>query len=97
MLIILELQPADINTALLLSSWFRCCENVHILLDSYGAEPNCLDIKGRTPLHFACCIGDAQIAKILLDKGADPNRWDKENKATPLHCAARYFTIIIIN
>lgn len=78
------------NVALLITSWYGCVEHVNALLSNSRADPNTTDPKGRSPLHFACSIGEHQIAKVLLDHGADPNRWDNENKSTPLHCAARY-------
>jgi len=52
-------------------------------------DPNVADSRGRTPLHFACCRANALIAKVLLDYGADPNRWDAKKEVTSLHCAAR--------
>ncbi|CAD7084027.1 unnamed protein product [Hermetia illucens] len=76
------------NVALLITSWYGCVEHVNALLSNSRADPNTTDPKGRSPLHFACSIGEHQIAKVLLDHGADPNRWDNENKSTPLHCAA---------
>lgn len=35
-------------------------------------------------------MGNEECTKLLLEYGADPNRWDSptERKATPLHCAA---------
>ncbi|XP_053957112.1 transient receptor potential channel pyrexia isoform X2 [Anastrepha ludens] len=82
------LQFRDANLALLYSSIYGCIENVLFLLDRYSADPNCKDLRGRTPLHFACCRGNAHIAKVLLDRGGDPNRYDGKKEVTPLHCAA---------
>lgn len=59
------------------------------LLNEFAADPNCKDTKGRTPLHFCCCRGNAHIAKVLLDRGAQPNQWDSKKEITALHCAAR--------
>ncbi|KAL6471026.1 hypothetical protein MHYP_G00196760 [Metynnis hypsauchen] len=42
---------------------------------------------GRTALHIACTYGYLNIAKLLIVKGADPNKTDAE-KATALHQAA---------
>ncbi|XP_050336181.1 transient receptor potential channel pyrexia isoform X2 [Bactrocera neohumeralis] len=86
----MALTPAtnDANLAILYSSIYGCTENIILLLDHYGADPNCKDLRGRTPLHFACCRGNAHIAKVLLDRGADPNRFDGKKEVTPLHCAA---------
>ncbi|CAD7003729.1 transient receptor potential channel pyrexia isoform X4 [Ceratitis capitata] len=79
---------SDANLALLYSSIYGCVENIIHLLDHYAADPNCKDLRGRSPLHFACCRGNAHIAKVLLDRGADPNRYDGKKEVTPLHCAA---------
>ncbi|KAK2831302.1 hypothetical protein Q7C36_016388 [Tachysurus vachellii] len=42
---------------------------------------------GRTALHTACEYGHLSIAKLLLAKGADPNRTDN-TQTTSLHLAA---------
>ncbi|XP_030385731.1 transient receptor potential channel pyrexia [Scaptodrosophila lebanonensis] len=80
--------PSDCNLALLLCSIRGTTDNVMYLLNQYNSDPNCMDLRGRTPLHFACCRGHVPIAKLLLDRGADPNRWDAKKEVTPLHCAA---------
>lgn len=35
-------------------------------------------------------MGSEECVKLLLEQGADPNKWDSshDTKATPLHCAA---------
>ncbi|XP_017057977.1 transient receptor potential channel pyrexia isoform X1 [Drosophila ficusphila] len=78
----------DCNLALICCSAFGNVDNIFFLLDHYSADPNVVDSKGRTPLHFACYRANAPIAKMLLDHGADPNRWDAKKEVTPLHCAA---------
>ncbi|XP_055381265.1 transient receptor potential channel pyrexia isoform X1 [Condylostylus longicornis] len=85
-----DLKPGsiEVNLALLFSCWYKCTDNAISLLENFSPNPNCTDSRGRTPLHFACSNGDAIIAKTLLDHGAEPNCWDKQNKGTPLHCAA---------
>jgi ankyrin repeat protein len=40
-----------------------------------------------TPLHFACKKGHLEIAKKLLEKGANPSN-QKNDERTPLHDAA---------
>lgn len=38
------------------------------------------DNKGRTPLHFACALGQLKIVKMLIAAGADLNARDKDGK-----------------
>jgi ankyrin repeat protein len=42
-----------------------------------GADINCTDTMGRTPLHWACHSGPA-IVKLLLDYGASSNCVDRD-------------------
>ena len=43
------------------------------LLDA-GADPNQLDDdEEASPLMYACCFGNAEIAQMLIDAGADPH------------------------
>lgn len=81
---------SDCNLALICCSVFGNVENIMYLLNHCNADPNIADPRGRTPLHFACCRANAPIAKVLLDRGSDPNRWDSKKEVTPLHCAARW-------
>lgn len=84
----LVLAPSDVQLALLYCSLNGYLEYVSYFLDHCDVDPNCCDSRGRTSLHFACYRGNAYIAKVLLDHGADPNRWDAKKQVTPLHCAA---------
>ncbi|XP_043070539.1 transient receptor potential channel pyrexia isoform X2 [Drosophila grimshawi] len=84
----LMIEPSDCNLALLCCALYGNVENVMYLLTHYNADPNTSDSRGRTPLHFACCRANAPIAKIMLDRGSDPNRYDNKMEVTPLHCAA---------
>ncbi|XP_034482338.1 transient receptor potential channel pyrexia [Drosophila innubila] len=84
----LLIDPSDCNLALICCSIYGSVENVIYLLTHYDADPNFADNRGRTSLHFACCRANAPIAKVLLDRGSDPNRWDAKKEVTPLHCAA---------
>lgn len=63
-------------------------ECVLTLLNTFVANATAMDNKGRTALHLACSAANTAIAKALLDRGADANRWDYAKKMTPLHCAA---------
>jgi ankyrin repeat protein len=60
------------------------------LLLAKGAEVNSKDKCGRTPLHLAAESADADIVKLLLDKGAKVDEKDDESGFTPLHHAARF-------
>mmetsp|Transcript_79079 Transcript_79079/g.137087 ORF Transcript_79079/g.137087 Transcript_79079/m.137087 type:complete len:176 (-) Transcript_79079:38-565(-) len=54
-----------------------------------GVNVNRPDVDLYTPLHRACEISDAQIVKMLLDAGADPNvSHPGLDGWTPLHLAA---------
>ncbi|KAI0833419.1 ankyrin repeat-containing domain protein [Trametes gibbosa] len=47
---------------------------------------NAVDEDGRTPLHWAASSGSVDIARYLIDQGADVNRGDPSGWA-PLHIA----------
>lgn len=52
-----------------------------------GASPiNAADRFGMTPLHHACAEGHVEVAALLIELGADPDRLDKQGE-TPLQCA----------
>ena len=48
------------------------------MLDAFGwnYSVNAVDIKGRTPLHFAMRIGNTRVVQMLLNRGADWNARD---------------------
>ncbi len=57
------------------------------LLLAHGADANAgAGHHGGTVLHRAIIKGDAALAELLLEDGADPNRQDRSGK-TPLHHA----------
>ena len=41
------------------------------LLDDYGADVKAETKNGDTPLHFITSADDRELARLLLDKGAD--------------------------
>ena len=62
-------------------------ETVRCLLE-LGASVNSATWGGDTPLHWAASDGALQIAKLLLDKEADPNIRTTFGRRTPLWGAA---------
>lgn len=62
-----------------------------LLIDSMlsgGADPNLSDGYGQTGLFYCLDKGSERVLKLLLDKGADPNRPDRVTGLAPLHRAA---------
>jgi hypothetical protein len=51
-----------------------------------GQEVNQRDIYGRTPLHFAAFVGDLEICKLLIRKGADTDALTQDGKSV-INCA----------
>ncbi|XP_055603232.1 transient receptor potential channel pyrexia [Uranotaenia lowii] len=78
----------DLNSTLLLAVWSSKHDLLKLLLMLDRVNINTTDAMGRTSLHLACYIGDYHTVELLLQHGAKPQLWDKERKATPLHCAA---------
>ena len=48
---------------------------------------NLQDDRGRTPLHLACVLKNADIVRQLLRRGAFVHAAGVQTQATPLHCA----------
>ena len=59
------------------------------LLLSHGADINARDTEGSTPLFWAVWIGNRDIARMLLDRGADPSLRGKGD-LTPREVVERY-------
>ena len=47
------------------------------------------DTESRTPLHFACGFAHDEIARLLIESGANVEATDSKGN-TPLHYAAGY-------
>ena len=55
-----------------------------------GVDPNRKNRDNLTPLHLAARQGHLEIARLLLEKGADPNRMQDTTARTPLHLAVQH-------
>lgn len=53
----------------------------------WGADPNCVDTQGRTPLYAALEAANPEATKMLLQYGTDINKTDKKSKTI----LTRYF------
>jgi hypothetical protein len=62
-------------------------ETIHLLVDS-GADPNCTDALGATPLHRAVRTRCAAAVRALLERGANP-RARNTSGSMPLHLAVQ--------
>jgi ankyrin repeat protein len=71
---------------------------IQMLLDhSNNQWINVVDNQNKTPLHYACALGQITVVKLLLEKGADPNIIDCTNYQTPLHIATYRNYLPMIN
>jgi len=69
---------------------------IEILLN-HGANPNCSNYLGITPLIRACDYGYLDITELLVKKGAMINQKDRFSKNTPLMWAIRSKHPLIVN
>lgn len=77
------------NTLLLVACQYRCEPLVRIMLNK-GADPNAVNTSGASCLHFACYKESMSknIAKLLLQNGANPEICETTFGCTPLHYCA---------
>lgn len=94
----------DGSSVLLAAESFRSAVSAIALVEG-GAEVKVADKRGNTPLHIGALIGNAELVKLLLAKGADPNARNAKvfqgaappmgpfrapaGEISPLHVAAR--------
>lgn len=62
----------DINAALITAAAQNDLQGVEMLLKN-GADANANDVLGNRPLLHASRLGSAEMVRILLEAGADPN------------------------
>ena len=53
-----------------------------------GADASAAAADGRTPLHFSAQLGEVELIRMLLARGADPERRDRHGES-PLEAAER--------
>src|SRR2546421_11503444 len=69
---------------------FGRTERLRELLDEDPSQANAFGEDGFQPLGLACFFGHVEAARLLLDRGADPNSLARNEhiKAGPLHSAS---------
>ena len=65
------------NSHFRVALYYACCNGAFataaLLVDLPGADLNCADREGDTPLHGAMVNGHVECVQLLLRCGADPN------------------------
>lgn len=97
-----EFDPADDNSYELLLYAVRAKKNSglvsELLIDSGLTDVNKILIGGRSLLHFAARKGNYEAAIVLINFGAEIDRFDADSEygpsfhETPLHVSAQYGT-----
>jgi len=70
-------RDSDGRTAL---HYARRADVLKVLLKCFDIEINATDDEGRTALHYAAMEGERVPLRLLLEKGIDPNVFDKYGK-----------------
>lgn len=96
-LVAINLPSPDGFSALGFAAFFGQLEAVKILIANHADvnQPSANDFK-VTPLHSACAISNYDIAKYLLEHGANVNA-KQQSGVTPLHSAAHNGQLEIIS
>jgi len=84
--VVREKMASKADKALLKAAEKGKLEGIQAALDS-GADMNCQDPKGRSPVYLTVMANSVPCTHELLSRGADPNIADK-NKEYPIHIAA---------
>lgn len=66
------------------------------LAKEHPKQLNIIDIKGQTPLMLAAQAGDAELVKIMLEAGANPDLQDIKGM-TALHSAAKSNSVACVS
>ncbi len=91
----MELGSSRINQQLMIAVEHNCAKDVISLITEEGAEVNCVDRDGYSPLMKAVALNKLECAELLLQYGAHVNRRDKEG-CTPLTVAIAYNNVAIV-
>src|SRR5436190_1142454 len=85
-----ELLAADPELTVFEAAAFGRTDRLRELLDEHPAQANAFGDDGFQPLGLACFFGHAEAARLLLDRGADPNTLARNEhiQAGPLHSAS---------
>jgi hypothetical protein len=88
----------EYGNSLLIAACQNRNEDIGKLLIDKGADVRAANLLGGTSLHFACFSGSSSqvLAKLLLEKGADPNRVEDTNMCSPLHYAASAGDVVLV-
>ncbi|PZP28426.1 MAG: hypothetical protein DI594_19230 [Shewanella oneidensis] len=77
--------------------WLKKWRNfIGQLAKEHSKQLNIVDIKGQTPLMLAAQAGDAELVKIMLEAGANPDLQDIKGM-TALHSAAKSNSVDCVN
>jgi len=82
------------RTVLMFSAAANLSDTITLLLDA-GADPNCTDIGGNTPLHYAYAFGATTAAVMLEARGADQSK-ENFSSCTPIEMAGKIASLLPI-